>query len=156
MSNLTKKARLFAQAAHEGQVRKYTGKPYFTHCEAVALLVKQKGGSDAMIAAAFLHDTVEDTDVVHDDIWTEFGATVANLVYELTDMYTHEAYPDLNRMMRKKLETARWLTASKDAIAIKVCDLADNTSSIVKHDPQFSITYLREKADMLEAMGFAE
>lgn len=156
MSNITKQARIFAKNAHEGQVRKYTGKPYFTHCEAVALLVKQKGGSEEMIAAAFLHDTVEDTDVTNMDIYETFGFVVAALVYELTDEYTHEDYPDMNRAARKRLESARWLTASKDAIAIKVCDLADNTSSIVKHDPQFAITYLREKADMLEAMGFAE
>lgn len=56
-------AAAFAAQAHAGQVRKYTGEPYIRHPEAVAKLVQASGGDTAMVAAAWLHDTVEDTAV---------------------------------------------------------------------------------------------
>ena len=57
------KAKEFAREAHSGQVRKYTGLPYTTHTEEVAQIVDNYNGSKEMIAAALLHDTVEDTSV---------------------------------------------------------------------------------------------
>ena len=149
---LAEQARVYAKAAHKGQVRKYTGVPYFNHCSAVALCVKYKGGSDAMIAAAYLHDTVEDTDVTEIDILDEFGSEVWRLVLELTDKYTPIEYPELNRKRRKRLEAQRWLTATKEAIAIKLCDLNDNTKDLIKHDPKFAVVYLRDIASVLEAI----
>lgn len=153
-SSLIQEAAAFAAAAHQGQVRKYTGDPYITHCEAVARRVTERGGSDEMIAAAWLHDTVEDCDVSHDDIRQRFGANVADLVEQLTDVYTREDFPQLNRQQRKARECERWKSASQEAIAIKLCDLIHNTRSILIHDPAFAKIYMREKADLLEAMGF--
>ncbi|MBW3551609.1 MAG: HD domain-containing protein [Proteobacteria bacterium] len=60
------RARNFAAHAHHGQTRKYTGEPYFNHCEDVAHLVEASGGDKTMIAAASLHDTIEDTDLTRD------------------------------------------------------------------------------------------
>jgi hypothetical protein len=45
---------------------------------------------------------------------------------------------------------------SASAKLIKLCDLIDNTRSITEHDPDFAVTYLREKADVLEAMGYGD
>lgn len=148
--SIISRAYLFARNAHNGQVRKYTGEPYIQHCRNVAKLVSGLGGSEQMIAAAYLHDTIEDCGVNVNDIRDEFGSVVLQLVIGLTDMYTKENYPDMNRELRKKNEAARYATESIEVQTIKLCDLIDNTSCIVKYDPEFAITYLREKADLLE------
>lgn len=153
-TSLVARASEFAAKAHTGQVRKYNGLPYITHCQAVAERVAERGGSDEMIAAAWLHDTVEDCDVSHDDIRKAFGQAVSNLVIQLTDVYTREAYPELSRAERKTKERERWRSSCPDAVEIKLCDLNHNLSSILEHDPAFAKVYMREKADLLEAMGF--
>lgn len=77
---LVERARLFAIAAHAatGQTRKYTGEPYWRHPEEVARLVSQFGHTPEMLAAAWLHDVVEDTGVDVALIRAEFGDTVAD------------------------------------------------------------------------------
>ncbi len=147
------RAMAFGESAHQGQKRKYTHDDYWVHPMAVAQLVKDKGGSDIMIIAALLHDTVEDTATTLNDVKDYFGFFVATLVEELTDVYTHEAYPDWNRAKRKSAEADRLATISDEAKLIKWCDLADNTRSIVEHDPGFAAVYLREKAELIEKMG---
>ncbi len=68
-----------AEKAHEGQ-RRRSGEPYFTHCVAVAhILADMKLDAEA-VAAALLHDTLEDTDITLEELRSEFGATVASLV----------------------------------------------------------------------------
>lgn len=143
-----------AHKAHEGQVRKYTGEAYILHCREVAHLVAGKTDDLELYAVAMLHDTLEDTDTTYEQLVEAFGERVAGLVRELTDVYTKAAYPDKNRAERKRLECARYRTVSDDAKLIKHCALIDNTSTIVEHDPNFAKVYLREKADLLEAMGF--
>lgn len=139
-----------ARLAHEGQLRKYTGEPYFNHCLEVARLVHDRYNNQFMTAAAFLHDTIEDTWVTEEWLLEYFTPTVVHLVVELTDVYTREAYPENNRASRKSAECHRYATlVSANAQRIKVCDLIDNTKSIIKHDAKFAVLYLREKADML-------
>lgn len=148
------KAILFAIKAHEGQKRKYTGEDYYNHVKNVAMEVAKVTNDQDVIIAAFLHDTVEDTNTTIDEIGELFGLKVAELVYDLTDHFTRENYPNFNRAKRKILEAKRLGTISNDAKLIKGCDLADNTASIVKHDLGFAKIYLREKAYVLEQMGF--
>ena len=121
----------FAAMAHAGQKRKYDGLPYITHPVNVMVAVGRHGGSEVMMMAAVLHDVVEDTPVSLATIERRFGLQVARLVDELTDKFTHEAYPKLNREARKALEVDRLGTISGEAATIKVCDLIDNTASIV-------------------------
>lgn len=146
----------FATAAHMGQTRKYTGDPYVVHPIAVAEMVYAKGGDHEQVVAALLHDVVEDTGMTITDIESVFGMETATLVEELTDVYTRENYPDKNRKIRKALEADRLANVTIRAKLIKWCDLADNTRSIVEHDPNFSVVYLREKAALIEKMGLAE
>ena len=61
MSNLEKRAEIWAKRWHAGQVRKYTGEPYWTHPIAVAHLVKSVPHTPEMVAAALMHDILEDT-----------------------------------------------------------------------------------------------
>jgi len=157
------RARLFAIHAHDGQVRKYTGDPYWYHCQAVARLVMlkavpQDGDVAILMAAAWLHDTVEDTDTTPEEIYFEFPECY-QLVCGLTDYYTSKTFPNENRAWRKKFEAIRLkkMAAIVPGLRlIKWCDLIDNTRSIVEHDPKFAITYLREKAFILEQLGFGK
>lgn len=153
-STVTFAARAFAIERHGDQKRKYTGEPYWHHCVAVASEVCRRGGNHTLISAAYLHDVVEDTETTLGEIESLFGVEVAALVGDLTDRYTTRAYPHLNRKTRKRLECERWKNCSPEAKLIKLCDLIDNTGTIIRHDPSFAIVYLREKADLLEAMGY--
>lgn len=143
------KARLFATEAHRGQVRKYTGEPYINHPVEVASIVQAAGGSDAMICAALLHDVVEDCDVGHDAIATEFGAEVSDLVRWLTDKSVAE---DGSRVVRKEIDRNHIAAAPSSAQTIKLADLISNTASIVERDPAFAKVYLAEKRLLLPVL----
>jgi (p)ppGpp synthase/HD superfamily hydrolase len=149
MDTLILLARTFASRAHRGQVRKYTGEPYINHPVEVADIVRRHNGSPEMIAAALLHDVVEDTDVTLDNIRSEFGESVANLVADLTDVSHPE---DGNRATRKAMDREHTAQASAAAMVIKAADLISNTSSIVEHDPSFARVYLKEKRALLDVM----
>jgi len=148
---MVERARVFATAAHAavGQVRKYTFEPYIVHPAEVASIVRSVPHTDEMIAAAWLHDTVEDTDVTIEDVRAEFGDKVAELVGWLTDVSRPE---DGNRAVRKAMDRAHSAAAPADAQTVKLADLIANTRSIMKHDVAFAKTYLEEKRLMLEVM----
>jgi GTP diphosphokinase / guanosine-3',5'-bis(diphosphate) 3'-diphosphatase len=74
-----------AREAHKGQVRK-TGDPYISHPLTVALMLAEYGLDEQTVAAAFLHDTVEDTDVTLDDISSQFGPEIAQLIDGVTKL----------------------------------------------------------------------
>ena len=149
--NIVTKAQVFATAAHAAvkQVRKYTGEPYINHPIHVMSIVKTVPHTDAMLAAALLHDTVEDTGVTIDLIEQEFGSEVANLVSWLTDVSRPEHG---NRAVRKQLDLEHTAQAPAAAQTIKLADLISNTSSIVKHDLNFAETYLKEKQALLQVL----
>lgn len=148
---LVEKARVFATAAHHaaGNVRKYTGEPYINHPAAVVDLVRSVPHSPEMLAAAWLHDTVEDTGVTIDLIVKEFGPGVACLVDMLTDVSTPE---DGNRETRKAKDREHTAKATPEAKTIKLADLIDNTRSIVERDPNFAKIYMKEKELLLEVL----
>jgi guanosine-3',5'-bis(diphosphate) 3'-pyrophosphohydrolase len=150
MTDLERRARRFAAYAHGGigQLRKYTGEPYITHPAAVVELVRKVGGTPEMLAAAWLHDVVEDVASVSiQQIEFDFGPFVAELVYELTDRNTSG-----NRAQRKRAAAERLAKASTEAQTIKLADLINNSESIVKHDPKFAAVYLVEKDELLRVM----
>lgn len=106
-----------------------------------------------MLCAALLHDTLEDTELTEAAIAQTFGPSVLELVLELTDEYTSENYPGLNREQRKQREAERLARCSLEARVIKLADMEVNTSSIVAHDPGFAKVYLAEKARVLDLIG---
>ena len=152
MTDRIEQAVAFATKAHAGQKRKYTGDDYIVHPIAVSELVAHNGGTEDQIVAALLHDTIEDTDVTYEDVYQTFGADVAALVWELTDRFTTEEYPNHNRAQRKVWEAERLAKVSPGAKLIKLCDMIDNTSTIVEHDPGFAKVYLGEKLALYAAM----
>lgn len=145
-------ARYFAIAAHEavGQKRKYTDKAYWTHCEAVARMVKETHGTDEnMVCAAWLHDTVEDTQVSIQMILYLFGKDVADLVSGLTDV---SKPTDGNRAQRKAIDRAHTAEQSARCKTIKLCDLIDNAGSILQYDKEFAKVYVKEKELLLDVL----
>jgi (p)ppGpp synthase/HD superfamily hydrolase len=149
---LETRALAFAKAAHEAidQRRKYTNEPYIVHPMAVAELVRSVPHTSEMVAAAYLHDVVEDTPVTIDEIREEFGAEVGELVDWLTDV---SKPGDGNRRIRKEHDRQHLAKAPPAAKTIKLADLIDNTHSIKKHDPHFWKVYRREKLALLEVLG---
>lgn len=114
----------FAAERHAAQRRKgAAGEPYVNHLAEVAELVAgATGGRDPqLVAAAVLHDTVEDTDTTHAELVERFGADVAGLVAEVTDDKS------LPKAERKRLQVAHAPSRSPRA---KILKLADKTSNL--------------------------
>lgn len=168
--NLIKRAKDFSHVAHDsiGQRRKYSLEPYWTHTDAVAEVVAKFGGTDVQIAAAHLHDYREDVvpkllaegrlellDKLEFD-YNKFPKAVRELVDELTDVFTPEAYPDMNRAARHAAEAVRLTTISPEAKTIKLADMFHNTSSIVAEDEGFAKTYLKEKHHVIVGLNGME
>jgi hypothetical protein len=107
----------FAAQAHAGQLDKL-GEPYIFHPLRVMLLVKQAGGSEVEIAAAALHDVVEDTDTTVEELSELFSPEVASLV----DSMSHregEGYVEY---------VERCVAGGPSAIRLKQADLTDNSN----------------------------
>jgi (p)ppGpp synthase/HD superfamily hydrolase len=149
--NTAEHARIFATAAHAavGQLRKYTNEPYIVHPAEVVSIVRSVPHTPAMVAAAWLHDVVEDTGVTIETVRAEFGAEVADLVSWLTDVSRPE---DGNRGHRKARDREHTAQAPAEAQTVKLADLISNTRSIMAHDPKFAVTYLEEKRALLAVM----
>jgi (p)ppGpp synthase/HD superfamily hydrolase len=150
-NGLERRALEFATAAHQsiGQRRKYTDEPYIVHPVAVAELVRSVAHTPEMIAAALLHDVVEDTPVEIEEIDEEFGHDVAELVGWLTDI---SRPADGNRRTRKRMDLEHTARAPAAAKTIKLADLIDNARTISTRDPSFWKVYRREKLDLLEVL----
>lgn len=149
MTHLVIKAKAYAAAAHKGQVRKYTQEPYIVHPIEVMEIVMTVEHDEAMLAAALLHDVVEDTACTIEDIHKEFGPDVALLVDELTDVSKPE---DGNRAHRKSLDREHSAMACPRGQTVKLADLISNARDIVKHDAKFAKVFLDEKRQLLEIM----
>jgi hypothetical protein len=123
MLDLVKRAERFARERHHGQFRKGAAmEPYTIHLKEVAALVEKWNGSEAAIATAWLHDTVEDcppTSIT--DLNQLFGAKIANFVSELTDNKS------LPKEERKRLQIEN---ASKKSVQASLVKLADKTSNV--------------------------
>lgn len=159
---LLDKSWAFAVEKHGEQVRKYTSLPYVTHCDEVAAIVALAFSIDAfsdesalhdddcdVIAAAILHDVVEDTDATETDIRAEFGDRIAILVMQVTDV----AGPsDGNRKARKDIDREHLSHACDEAQTIKLADLISNSKSIAEHDEDFARVYMREKSELLKVL----
>ncbi|MFP6901093.1 MAG: HD domain-containing protein, partial [Opitutales bacterium] len=132
MSDLVNRAAEFARKAHDraGTPRKFTGEPYIVHPEAVAKIVASVTTDESTIAAAWLHDVVEDVEgVTIEEIADEFGQEVATLVKDLTNPCEKS---DGDR--EKAAEENRRHTAQADprAKTVKLADLIDNLTGIAE------------------------
>ena len=152
--DLVEKARVFATAVHAaiGQRRKYSDEDYIVHPAEVVELVRAVGGTPEMLAAAWLHDTVEDTKgrITLDLIAAEFGSVVAEYVENLTDV---SRPTDGNRRVRKAIDQQHTARARPEAKTIKLADIIANSGSIIAHDPGFAQVYMREQHALLRVLA---
>lgn len=132
------KAAAYAAQKHNGQFRKDGVTPYFYHCAMVAYFVQKYCSYpgnyydiEDMICAAYLHDVVEDCGVTFEEVESEFGETIAGYILGLTNVYTKEAYPNMNRAARKRAEFLRIANLNHRVKSIK---LADRLANIIDMD----------------------
>lgn len=150
-AGLVKRAREFAVNAHDriGHRRKYKGLPYTTHIENVAALVESVTDDPETVAAAWLHDVVEDTPATVENIEEAFGKPVAALVESLTDV----SRPGFgNRAVRKEMDRQHLAKANSRAKTVKLADLIDNCQDICRNDERFASVYLKEMARLLNVL----
>ncbi|AWB20633.1 bifunctional (p)ppGpp synthetase/guanosine-3',5'-bis(diphosphate) 3'-pyrophosphohydrolase [Methylobacterium currus] len=147
--HLIEHARAFATSAHKGQVRKYNGRPYIEHPERVAGTLLALQFPAEVVAAAWLHDVVEDTPISNQDIRERFGDRVADLVRQVTDVSIGQPG---NRAARKAMDRDHLARADADGQSIKLADLIDNTATILDHDPSFAKVYMEEKAVLYDLL----
>ena len=127
----------FAAKQHEGQSRKGTDIPYIVHpLEAVAICATMTVDAD-VLAAAVLHDVVEDTDATIEDIKREFGERVASIVAEESEE-KREDKPAAETWELRKQETLDHLTNVDDSAVLMVC-LGDKLSNIRAIERDFEV-----------------
>jgi (p)ppGpp synthase/HD superfamily hydrolase len=124
--NFIERARLFSMEAHKGQTRRLSTDPYFIHPEAVAKILQEAGLPDEVVAAGYLHDTVEDTDVTILEIQKEFGEKVAVIVAGNTEDKT-KSWEE-----RKQHTIDLVKTASFDIKCLIGADKLDNLRSLIE------------------------
>jgi (p)ppGpp synthase/HD superfamily hydrolase len=155
----------FAASAHGDQLRKYSGEAYVYHLFRVMNTCYLYHNSLPVLTAALLHDVLEDTTTTEEELrqflfetmpHPEDAAEALRLVVELTDVYTKEDYPQLNRQARKAKEHERLATISPDAQTIKYADILDNSQNVAENDPQFAPVVLQEYADLLDRITDGE
>jgi (p)ppGpp synthase/HD superfamily hydrolase len=148
MEPFVKKAREFAAKAHAGVYRKWSGEPYIEHPERVAARLAALGFPAEVVAAALLHDVVEDTPVSGAEIAAAFGSEVAALVLEVTKPIVPG-----NRAARRAAFRAHLARSSYYGASIKLSDELDNSSNVVELAPEFAAIYLPELREELKVLG---
>lgn len=130
----------FALRAHSGQFRKDGVTSFIAHPIAVASSLMKAGiGCQVTLAAALLHDVLEDTPTTYEELREEFGVEVADLVRELSDDKS------LSQAERKSLEILHAKTASERARQIKIADKRENLYDIMERPaPGWDATRCRQ------------
>src|SRR3990172_33349 len=129
---LVLRATAFAARKHSEQRRKdASASPYINHPIALAKILTEEGGvtDPRVIAAALLHDTIEDTETTYRELRGEFGETIAEIVAEVTDTKW------LGSATRKKLQVSKALRASKGAKLVKLADKIANVRDMLASPP---------------------
>ena len=160
MEMILEQVKAFADNAHGDQQRKYSTDRYIVHPVRVMETCKRYTSSLSLLAAALLHDVLEDTSVSRDELlgylrtlMNEKDAVhTTDLVTELTDVYIKASYPGLNRRTRKTKEKERMKLISAEAQTIKYADIMDNCREIAGEDADFAPLYLRECKALLGTM----
>ena len=130
-SDLAGTALRFARRVHLGQHRKQTGEQFVEHPIAVADLLSEAGYNGPLIAAAYLHDVVEKTDVGLEEIRERFGPAVADLVDSLTENGEIRGYGERKRALRRRI-----LEVGGDSVVIYSADRVSNMRDWLKVAPE--------------------
>jgi GTP diphosphokinase / guanosine-3',5'-bis(diphosphate) 3'-diphosphatase len=128
---LVVRALKFAADKHRKQLRRDKTTPYINHPLAVADILADVGKiqDPDILAAAALHDTIEDTDTTEEELRTVFGARILSLVLECTDDKS------LSKAERKRLQVVHAKEKTPGAKQIKIADKISNLNDLVEHPP---------------------
>jgi guanosine-3',5'-bis(diphosphate) 3'-pyrophosphohydrolase len=139
------KAAEFAAIKHKDQRRKdAAASPYINHPIALARILHEEGNvSDPLVlAAALLHDTIEDTDTTYQELRGQFGSRIADMVEEVSDVGW------LKKRSRKRLQIAKALKLSQGARLVKLADKIANLRDVIGNAPaDWSLERKREYFD---------
>jgi guanosine-3',5'-bis(diphosphate) 3'-pyrophosphohydrolase len=145
---LVSEAAELASRRHNGMARKGRGnEPYINHLAEVAnLLALATDGTDAeLVAAGWLHDTIEDTDTTREELVERFGERVASLVVEVTDDMS------LDKPLRRRKQIEDAPHKSSGAKLIKIADKISNIRARILRDPSEA-----ERDDLIDYVNWAE
>ena len=145
---LVSEAAELAARRHNGMARKGRGnEPYINHLAEVAnLLSAATDGADAeLVAAGWLHDTIEDTETTREELAQKFSERVASLVVECTDDMS------LPKAERRRLQVVNASHKSPSARLIKIADKISNIGARILPDPN-----AEERADLVDYTNWAK
>lgn len=129
---LLDRAIVFALRAHAGTERRGKGFPYIVHPLEAVTIVATMTSDQELLAAAVLHDTVEDTDVTIDQIRAEFGDRIASLVAADSDMPVQDMNAEDSWYVRKQAAIDRIAASSHDAKIVAMGDKLSNMRAIAR------------------------
>ena len=131
-TTLLDRAIVFAVRAHAGTERRGKGFPYIVHPMEAVEIVATMTPDQELLAAAALHDTVEDTDVTVEQIRTEFGDRIASLVASESDIVLDGLPAEDSWYARKQAAIDRLARASHDAKIVALGDKLSNMRAIAR------------------------
>lgn len=150
-TDLLDRAIVFAVKAHHNTERRGKGFPYIVHPMEAVEIVSTITPDQELLAAAALHDTIEDTDITYDQLREAFGERVANLVHDESDQFTEGISEEDSWHDRKQAAIDRLAAASHDAKIVAMGDKLSNMRAIwrdyqLKGDDLWSIFHVKDKA----------
>ena len=151
-TELLDRAIIFAVKAHHNTERRGKGFPYIVHPMEAVEIVATITSDQELLAAAALHDTIEDTDVTVEDIRREFGDRITELVYAESDQFDESVSEEDSWHDRKQAAINRLAAASHDAKIVALGDKLSNMRAIwrdyqQKGDELWNIFHAKNKAD---------
>ena len=150
-TDLLDRAIVFAVKAHHNTERRGKGFPYIVHPMEAVEIVATITSDQELLAAAVLHDTVEDTEVTVEQLRAEFGDRIADLVYAESDRFTEGVGEEDSWHDRKQAAIDRLASASHDAKVVAMGDKLSNMRAIwrdyqEKGDELWNIFHVTDKA----------
>ena len=151
-TELLDRAIIFAVKAHAGTERRGKGYPYIVHPLEAVEIVATMTADQELLAAAALHDTVEDTDVTVEQIQAEFGERIASLVASESDVMPEGVSEEASWHARKQAAIDRLACASHDAKTVALGDKLSNMRAIardyaVQGDGLWNLFHVKERRD---------
>ena len=151
-TELLDRAIIFAVNAHHNTERRGKGFPYIVHPMEAVEIVATITPDQELLAAAALHDTIEDTGVTVEDIRREFGDRIAELVHAESDQFTEGVSEEDSWHDRKQAAIDRLASASHDAKIVALGDKLSNMRAIardyaVQGDELWKIFHAKDKSD---------
>ena len=151
---LVLRAAEFAARKHKDQRRKDAdASPYVNHPIALARILSEEGGVDdpVVLAAALLHDTIEDTETSYQELRGEFGVAVADVVAEVTDTKW------IQKSTRKQIQISRAAKSSHGAKLVKIADKIANLRDIIASPPAaWTIARKRRSSPTRSTVAFVQ